>query len=310
MPTYGIAAADTASGGGGAALRRCGRLALFAAAVAYALVASAGRLHAVLAAGTAIAVIAVLAFALVHRAAPGFGGRGGVVRPLLLAVVLLAVQALLGMAAARMAPTWHTGAAQFLAAILLVATLLVATVRAGTFGSPDRAASAGAAADGGAARQARKAWGAALGAVILGLIVVTFGAITTRMPGAAVACQGFPLCSGQLVPAGAAPAHVHWAHRLLAYLLFFHVLGATIAAVRRGAPAPVRRAVVATFALIVLQIIVGAGLVLMHLASGMQTIHLVVGTASWCALVVWAGVARRWRAARVTDATREPLVRA
>src|SRR5216684_3701059 len=62
-----------------------------------------------------------------------------------------------------------------------------------------------------------------LAALTLGFVTVLFGALTANL-GAASACLGFPLCNGQVVPAGNYLQHIHWTHRLLAYTLFGYTL--------------------------------------------------------------------------------------
>ena len=126
--------------------------------------------------------------------------------------------------------------------------------------------------------------------------MVGFGAVTANT-GAAPLCTGFPLCNGQVVPVGGPLVHVHWTHRLLAYLLALHVVGSAIRA--RVAPPAVRRAVFAAVAAVALQIAVAAALVLFRLPPWLQALHLAVGAAVWVSLVVWASIARRHdRAAR------------
>src|SRR2546426_838389 len=63
---------------------------------------------------------------------------------------------------------------------------------------------------------------AGLTALTLGFVTVLLGALTANL-GAASACLGFPLCNGQVVPAGNYLQHIHWGHRLLAYTLFGYV---------------------------------------------------------------------------------------
>jgi len=60
-------------------------------------------------------------------------------------------------------------------------------------------------------------------ALVLGFLTVLFGALTANL-GATSACLGFPLCNGQVVPAGNYLQHIHWTHRLLAYTLFAYVV--------------------------------------------------------------------------------------
>jgi heme A synthase len=122
--------------------------------------------------------------------------------------------------------------------------------------------------------------------------VITFGALTANTLGAPQACQGFPLCNGKVFPDAATQVYIHWTHRLLAFLLLAHV---TAVVLRSGskAPQPVRRAGQFALSAIILQIVVAAGLVQMHLPPKMKALHLGVGAAVWATLIVWALLARQ-----------------
>ncbi|MGH9360316.1 MAG: COX15/CtaA family protein, partial [Thermoanaerobaculia bacterium] len=102
-------------------------------------------------------------------------------------------------------------------------------------------------------------------------------AMTAKM-GAASACLGFPLCNGQLVPAGNYLQHLHWTHRLLAYGTAAYLV---VWALRARALGP--RIVLG---LALLQIGVGAIMVLGALPPALQAAHLAVGTGVWAALVL------------------------
>jgi hypothetical protein len=54
----------------------------------------------------------------------------------------------------------------------------------------------------------------------------------------------------------------------------------------------VRRAAVYALLLVALQIVVAAALVLLHLPTGLQVLHLGVGAAAWAGIVAWAVLAR------------------
>jgi heme A synthase len=126
--------------------------------------------------------------------------------------------------------------------------------------------------------------------VVLAFVVITFGALTANTAGAPLACQGFPLCNGALLPAGVSQVHIHWTHRLLAFLLLLHVLGAALRAWR--VQPIVRRAAFSALLLVAGQIVVAAALVLLHLPTELQVLHLAVGGAAWAAVVGWALLAR------------------
>lgn len=298
--------------------RRLGLLALFAAVYTYALIVFGGIVritgsgmgcgddwprcngqwipeftletlieytHRLLAAGIGLVVLAVFAYAVLHRRKPGMSGPGGLLRPLALGALLLVFQIALGAITVRLELPTGVTVAHFVTALLFMATLVITAVRAGIFGDP--------AGEHVAARAARSAARAAMIAAALGLALVALGAVTANTPGAPQACQGFPLCNGQLMPDATAPSvHIHWTHRIVAYLLALHVLGATFATYRRNVAGAVKRAAATTTALVLLQIVVAAALVLSFLPRPLQALHLAVGAAIWFALVAWAALAR------------------
>jgi len=130
-----------------------------------------------------------------------------------------------------------------------------------------------------AARGSRSAprSGAGVVALALGFATVLAGALTANL-GAASACLGFPLCNGQLAPDGNSLQHVHWTHRLLAYTLVAYTLW--WAARTRG------RWAWGVVALVILQVAVGAVMVLLVLPPPLQAAHVAVGAAVWAALVL------------------------
>ena len=240
--------------------------------------------HRLLAAGIGVVVLAVFAYALLKRNRPGIAGPGGALRPLAVGAVLLLVQVVLGAVTVRLELPTGVTVAHFITAMLFMATLIVAAVRCGAFGADEVAANAG----------SRKAWRMAAAAAAIGLVVVSFGALTANTLSAPQACRGFPLCNGALLPPeGFAPGHLHWTHRLLAFVLFFHVLGATIVTARADVAPSVRIGAATALTLIALQVAVAAALVILPLPAQLQAIHLALGAAIWFALVAWATLARR-----------------
>lgn len=250
-------------------------------------------IHRLLAAGLVVPMALVAILALKHRNG-SLGGRKGAALPALVSILLLVAQVALGALTVKFHLPAAVTSLHFINAMLMAGALVLAAYRSAS--TPDVSD------DAAAQRRAR----AALSATVLGLLVVTFGAFTanTGLVGAqaapspaAWACQGFPLCNGSLIPEGGSLVHIHWTHRLLAYLLFFHVIGSTIAAVRGGAPRSIRNGAIASLVLVVSQVIVAAGLIHMHLPSGMRVLHLVIGVALWMALVSWWAAADRARSA-------------
>ncbi len=196
-------------------------------------------------------VVALAGYGWWERWGTGNGDRGTVEY---IALGLLVLQVALGAITVKLAlPPWtvilHLGTA-----MLLLATLLVAV----TGSSP----------------------GLRPGSVMLLLLTfatVLLGALTANL-GAATACLGFPLCNGQLLPAGNYTQHIHWTHRLLAYTLFAATLWWAQRTRRRG-PAII-------FALVMLQLTLGATMVLLGLPPILQAAHVAVGAGVWSAVVL------------------------
>jgi heme A synthase len=217
-----------------------------------------------------VGALAAYAWSLRHRPPPPSTtlhrpGVGAYV-----ALGLLIVQVLLGAVTVKLQlPPWtvilHLGTA-----MLLLATLIVVAKRATlTSGSPaianlpsDPPSRVG------------------LTTLALAFVTVLFGALTANL-GAASACLGFPLCNGQVMPAGNYLQHVHWTHRLLAYALAGCVVWWALRTKQRDAWYVV--------ALVALQITVAAAMVLWALPRALQATHVAVGAAVWAGLVlaVW-----------------------
>ncbi len=177
------------------------------------------------------------------------------------ALGLLALQVALGAVTVKLELAPWTVILHLGTAMLLLATLIVAA-RGSLAAPPSRAA-----------RPSR----AGLWALALGFATVLLGALVPNL-GAASACLGFPLCNGQIDPAGNYLLHVHWAHRVLAYALFAYTLWWAVRTRQRGA-----RGVVA---LVTLQVAVAAAMVLLALPRPLQAAHVAVGAAVWAGLVL------------------------
>jgi len=182
------------------------------------------------------------------------------------ALGLLALQVALGAVTVKLAlPAWtvilHLGTA-----MLLLATLIVAARGPRLIpGSPRLRA--------GSVR-------AGLVALVLGFVTVLLGALTANL-GAATACLGFPLCNGHLLPDGNSLRLLQWIHRLFAYTLFGYVVGWAVRSKRVGAWA--------VAALVTLQVVVAAAMVLLALPRPLQAMHVAIGTGVWAALVLAVG---------------------
>ena len=113
--------------------------------------------------------------------------------------------------------------------------------------------------------------------LLLAFITVLFGALTANL-GAASACGGFPLCNGQVWTTAGPLAVIHWTHRLLAYSL---ALTVAIWAVRSRMRGPG-----VALALVALQVVVGATMVLNGLLRILQAAHVAIGAAVWASVVL------------------------
>lgn len=197
-------------------------------------------------------VVALAGYTWWTRRGKGTGETGSVLAYVTL--VLLAIQVTLGAITVKLSlPPWtvilHLGTA-----MLLLATLLVAAKGSSPGLRPGSVA-----------------------LLLLTFVTVLLGALTANL-GAATACLGFPLCNGQVIPDGNYTQDIHWAHRLLAYTLF--------AATLRWAQRTQARGPAIVFTLVMLQLVVGATMVLFSLPPILQAAHVAVGAAVWSAVVL------------------------
>jgi cytochrome c oxidase assembly protein subunit 15 len=241
--------------------------------------------HRYLAIALFVAIAALVAAAWRRRAEPGVGGRGGVLRAALLGVALWFAPALFGAVTVFLGnPPWATVVHKLLAATLL-AVLAVATIRAGGLGGASalsqRAAGRFASA---------KAFRGATVAAALALLAVVMGAMTAKIANAAIACRGFPFCGEGSLGGGA--QHVQLTHRVIAYLLAFHVLALFFAFSRRRETPAVVAAAQTAFGVVLLQIGLGAAMVLGGFPPVLRSLHQATGMALWLTTFVMAYLAR------------------
>ena len=219
-------------------------------------------------------VLAVAIYAVRHRRAPGIGDRG-VVSLAIVSLVLLIAQVLLGAVTVWLELPTATVVFHLIVASALLATLIIGGLRAGEAPgtitqSPDityprlAVISAG-----------------------IGFLLLLLGGLVANT-GAAAACQGFPLCNGQLIPRGGGLIQLHFVHRLVAFVFLIILALAVRATFRQPAPSAVRGWALTSLVLAIGQIVIAAALVLMLLPDSLRAIHLAVGVALWAALVVWA----------------------
>jgi heme A synthase len=244
--------------------------------------------------GAAALSLAILALAIAawrNKREPGVSGRGGVLRPSLLAILLVVVAALFGAVTVKMELNPVVVATHLAIAMSLLAVLVVVVVRAGGLGSAT--ASAG----------GRRTFRSARAAAGLTFLALVFGALTANTPGAAVACQGFPWCTA-IVEHGT-PLWIQVTHRIIAFLLLGHLIGISMGVRKRGEPRAIRNAAWAALGVVVLQILVAAAMVEMHFPPLLRSLHQAVGTALWIVVVTLAALAAGTRANDTSAIVRE-----
>ncbi len=234
--------------------------------------------HRYLAAAVTIAITILLGASYAHRNERGVGGRGGVLRTAALAFGLVIVAALFGAITVKLSLNPYVIVTHLAIAMTLLAVLSVAVLRAGGWGF-DAAVVASA-----------RTFRAARAAAVLAFLVLVLGALTANIAGANVSCQGFPACRTILV--SGAPLHIQITHRVLAFLLLLHTFGMIMALRRRGESPLIKRTARLAFSVVLLQIIVAAGLVEMHLPPVWRSLHQAVGTLVWLTIFTFAALAK------------------
>ena len=229
------------------------------------------------AAALGIAIAALVVASWVKRRQPGVGGPGGVLRASLLAILLVVVAALFGAVTVKLALEPWVVVTHLAIAMSLLAVLVVAVVRAGGLGAfaiPERS------------ERTLRAGRAAVGLTFLALVL---GALTANTPGAPLACQGFPWCS--VIGERGSPLVIHVWHRIMALLLFGHLIGVAIAVRKRAESRPIRIAAWTALSLVVVQVVVAAAMVEMNLPAPLRSVHQAVGTALWITVVTLTALA-------------------
>ena len=229
------------------------------------------------AAALSLAIVALVVAAWLKRREPGVGGPGGVWRASLLAIVLVVVAALFGAVTVKLGLHPWVVVTHLAIAMSLLAVLVVVVVRAGGFGSLATA------------QPSERTLRGARAAAGLTFIALVLGALTANTPGAPLSCQGFPLC--RAIGEGGAPLVIQVTHRVIAFLLLAHLIGVAIGVRKRAEPRPIRVAAWTALGIVMLQIVVAAGMVEMHLPASLRSIHQAIGTALWIAVVTLAALA-------------------
>ena len=246
------------------------------------------------AAALSLAVLALFITAWVRRDEDGVGGENGVFRTAAAALALVITAAIFGAVTVKLGLATWVVVTHLAIAMTLLAVLAETVVRAGGYtrralrrpSEPSRSLNA---------------TRAALG---IAFVTLVFGAITANTPGAPYSCLGFPWCRAGMTPG--TPLTIQVTHRVLAFLLFGHLLGMMIGARKREPGSDVARAATISFALVTAQLLVGAALVEMHLPTGLRSFHQAMGTLVWIAIASAHAFARPrgTRASLVTEARR------
>ncbi|HEV7387179.1 MAG TPA: COX15/CtaA family protein [Gemmatimonadaceae bacterium] len=229
------------------------------------------------AAALSIAIIALVIVALIKRAEPGIGGRGGTLRPALLALLLVLVAAVFGAITVKMELNAFVVVTHLAIAMSLLAVLTVVVVRAGGLGARSVPA-----------RYSRTVR-SGRGAVALTFAALVFGALTANTPGAAAACQGFPWC--RTISVHGAPLWIQITHRVIALLLLGHLIGIVAGVRRRAETRAVSIAATTALGVVLLQVLVAAAMVELQLPAGLRSVHQALGTALWIAVVALTALA-------------------
>jgi cytochrome c oxidase assembly protein subunit 15 len=250
------------------------------------------RLAALLVSGF-VGAVALLAWIIRRRSTEASSVSGSGVRLwrlAMLAAVLLVIQILLGAITVWLDLPPAPVITHLVTAMLLLATLIVLTSE--TYG-PGRAQVHDGA--------VRLAWWTAVAA----LVVVLLGALTANLE-AGPACQGFPLCNGAIIPSsnGNPLVHTHWAHRVAAYGLVAWCLVLPSMITRRRPTDPgLRRPALIMAIVVILQLAVGAAMVLMNLPTDLRATHVGLGAAVFVAAVRLVWLARYPEPAQTIDSS-------
>lgn len=237
--------------------------------------------HRYLASILLLSLIGLLVAAWNRRRAPDVGGRGGVLRAAGLAVALGFGAAVLGAVTVKLGNAPLATVAHWTVAMSLVAAVAAAVIRAGGLGGESARL-------GGTVPSVSRS---ALAAAALALIVVVMGGLTAKVPDGAVACLDFPLCGANPV-ADASAVHVQLTHRILAFLLIFHLLGMLVVSRRKQVAPVVKRALAVAFSLGILQLLVAGAMIGMRLPPVLRSLHEATGVSIWIATFVLAYLAR------------------
>lgn len=215
--------------------------------------------------GVVVLALAVLAW----RAADSGGTARATFRSSLLALAIVIVTGAFGAVTVKFANAPWATVVHLLLAVSLIAALVTTVMRAGGLGAQSVIG----------ARGSSKAVGGTTSAAVGALLVLLMGGLTAKIPGAAVACAGFPLCGDGSLGGGA--QHVQLTHRILAYLLVLHLSALPFLFRKRGEPAAVQRAAWMGAGLAVLQVVWAGWMVTGGFPGVVRSLHQATGIFIW-----------------------------
>ena len=239
--------------------------------------------HRYLAAFLILSIAALVATAWRRRRDPGVGGPGGVLRASVAALAVVVSTALLGAVTVVLGNPPGATVAHWVLAATLFALLAAALIRAGGLGGT--LASRG--------NVSRRTSRGALAAVVVALFAITLGGLTAKVPYAAAACPGFPLCGESPAGTPAGASHVQVTHRVLAFLLVFHLLALAVAVRKREENSAVQRAAWTAFGATFAQLLVAGAMIGMRLPPVPRALHQAMGVLVWISTVVLWYLAHR-----------------
>jgi heme A synthase len=216
-------------------------------------------------------VTGFIVLALAITAWRGYRRVPAVLYPATAALILVAAQAALGGATVlhELPPelvALHLGVAMTFAALLLVtATAAFATTRE--------------------IRPVRVSTTLGRATAVTAVLLFAVMIVGSYMAGAdySLACSGWPLCNGQVIPTThAVSVEVHFLHRLLAFTLGLAFAATAFLAWREKDSEPmVMRLMAAAFVLFLVQALIGAANIWTKAADVVQIAHLATGTLLW-----------------------------
>jgi cytochrome c oxidase assembly protein subunit 15 len=231
--------------------------------------------HRYLALAVALVVLGLYAATLAPRPEVPRPERQHQQRWSLRAVMLVALAAVLGRQTVKLGLSPIVVTTHLALALLLLGTLSYMVIRTGGFDSAPRGTETRIDATTVSPRTRR----AALAAAGMAFVVPVFGGLTATFPAAATACLGFPHC--RTVVASGSPLAIHLTHRILAFLLVFHLIALAITVRRRNEPPLIRGAAWSCAGLVIAQLFIAAAMVEMGFPQSLRSMHQAIGVLVW-----------------------------